>query len=93
MAINQKLVKHGTAGGVDINVDYARIGHADAPTKVTLSANYSITHDPGMLFRPQFTGASPANLEYPRTITNGTTLTLHKAEADALVAAGKAAYA
>lgn len=92
MAINQKLVQHGTAGGTPINVDLARIDHS-ITKKVTLSANYTILTGTGIPTRPSFTGASPSNLEYPRTINSGTTLTLHAAEADALVAAGKASYA
>jgi hypothetical protein len=38
MAINQKLVQHGTVGGsTTINVDLSRIDAAAAPRYVTLS--------------------------------------------------------
>lgn len=91
MAINQRLVQHGTAGGTAINVDMSRIEHG-APVKVQLSASYVMLSGAGIPSRPGMTGASAANLDYPRTIANGTTLTLLKGEADALVSAGKASY-
>ena len=89
---NAKNVSHGTAGGTTINVDMARIDHA-VTKRVTLSANYATQKEPGTPSRPQFTGAEASKLDYPRTITSGTTLTLSAAEADALVAAGRATYA
>jgi len=89
---NVKNVPHGTAGGSTINVDLSRIDHA-VTRKVTLLANYTTQKEPGTPTRPQFTGAEASKLDYPRTITSGTTLTLSAAEADALVAAGKATYA
>jgi len=85
------LVQHGTAGGTAINVDMSRIEHG-APVKVRLSASYAMIDAPGLPSRPGFTGASASNLDYPRTIANGTTLTLLKGEADALATAGKASY-
>ena len=92
MSINQRLVKYGTAGGTDINVDHARIDHS-VPVKVQLSADYILAaRQPGAPTRPSMTGVAAANLDYPRTIVSGTTLSLHKAEADALVTAGKASY-
>jgi uncharacterized protein (DUF2345 family) len=91
MAINPKLVLHGTAGGTAINVDMARIEHG-APVKVQLSASYAMIDGPGIPSRPSMTGAAAANLDYPRTIASGTTLSLLKGEADALVTAGKASY-
>lgn len=92
MALNPKLVQHGTAGGVAINVDLARLEHS-AAKRVQLSAPYATLTGPGIPTRPAFTGAAAANLDYPRTIASGTVLTLMPGEADALVAAGKAAYA
>jgi hypothetical protein len=90
MAINPTLVKYGTAGGTVINVDHSRIEHG-APVKALLSADYAtVQRPPGAPSRPGMTGAAAASLDYPRTILSGTTLSLHKAEADALVAAGKA---
>jgi hypothetical protein len=92
MSINPSPVKHGTAGGVEINVDFSRIDHAAAPVHVTLSADYMMLRPPGAPTRPGFTGSSPPNLDYPRTVTSGTRILVSKAEADALVAAGKASY-
>lgn len=92
MAQNSKAVAHGTAGGTAINPDLSRIDHGQT-RRVTLSANYATTKEAGTPTRPQFTGAEASKLDYPRTITSGTTLTLSAEEAAALVAAGKAAYA
>ena len=92
MALNPNNVQHGTAGGTAINVDLSRVDHAAAPRFVTLSANYVTLSGPGIPWRPGATGASAANLEYPKTITNGTRVLLHAAEAAVLVAAGKAAF-
>lgn len=92
MTINAKLVQHGSVGGTPINVDMARLEHGFTK-KVLLSSNYSMLHVPGMPSRPSFTGCAAANLDYPRTVTSGTTLTLHAGEADALVAAGAGTYA
>lgn len=91
MPINPTLVKYGTAGGADINVDHSRIEHS-VPVKVQLTASYSMLHVPHAPSRPGMTGADAAHLDYPRTIASGTVLSLLKAEADALVAAGKANY-
>lgn len=91
MPLNQSNVQHGTAGGTAINVDLTRLDHS-VPVKVLLSASYTTVHPPGIPSRPSMTGCAVANLDYPRTIANGTTLSLLKHEADALVAAGKASY-
>ena len=92
MTINPKLVLHGVSNGVNINADISRVDHS-APVKVHLTYAYAIgARDPGIPYRPQFTGAAAANLDYPRTIPINTTLLLHKHEADALVAAGCATY-
>lgn len=90
MTVNATLVKYGTAGGVDINVDHSRIDH-NAPVRVNLTADYVIAARlPGAPTRPGLTGRDAKNLDYPRTITSGTTIDVLKAEADALVTAGKA---
>jgi hypothetical protein len=88
-----RVFKYGTAGGVDINVDHARIDHS-VPVKVQLSVDYTtVARAPGAPTRPGLTGRDAAHLDFPRTHTSGTVLTLLKHEADALVAAGKATYA
>lgn len=92
MTINTKLVLHGTAGVTPINVDMSRVEHG-APVKVHLTSNYTILCGTGIPTRPNFTGASAVNLEYPRTLASGTTVSLLKGEADALVTAGVATYA
>ncbi len=91
MTVNQSLVLHGTAGGTPINVDVSRIEHGFT-RKVQLSASYAMSNSPGIPARPGFTGAAAANLDYPRTVSSGTVLTLLPGEAAALVAAGKASY-
>jgi len=91
MSESPRLIQHGTVGGTPINVDMARIEHS-APVRVRLTAAYAMLHPPGIPSRPGMTGASAANLDYPRTIATGTTLTLLKGEADALVTAGAAVY-
>jgi hypothetical protein len=91
MALNPALVKHGTSNGVDINVDLSRIEHG-AVRYVTLSYSYMTLNPPGAPSRPAFTGASAANLDFSKTIANGTRLALLAGEAAALVAANVAAY-
>lgn len=92
MAVNQTLTAYGSAGGSAINVDHSRLDHS-VPVSVLLSANYTTSARlPGAPTRPGMTGAAAASLDFPRTIASGTTLSLLKAEADALVAAGKATY-
>jgi hypothetical protein len=89
MAEGNRNTKTGTAGGADINVDLRPLDHA-APKKVQLSANYTLAYPPGYPTPPDLTGCAASNLYFPRTITSGTTIALVKAEADALIAAGKA---
>lgn len=91
MAINPKPVQTGTAGGVAINADFSRIEHA-ATVRVQLSASYSTAHNAGDPTRPDFTGCAASNLDFPKTIANGTVLHLLAHEAAALVAVGKASY-
>lgn len=91
MANNPKLVQHGTVGATAINVDMARL-EFNAPVRVQLSGNYARLKVPGSPTPPDMTGAAAANLDYPRTIPSGTIMAFVKGEADALVAAGAAAY-
>ena len=60
---------------------------------VVLTTDYSILHPPGMPSRPSMTGTDTADLDYPRTIASGTTLTLFAPEAQALISAGAATEA
>jgi hypothetical protein len=92
MPINPKLIRHGAVGGTPINVDLSRIDHSVA-VKVRLTSNYAMLSGLGIPARPSFTGAPAANLDYPRTIASGTTLSLFAGEAAALVGAGAATYA
>lgn len=90
MALNPKLVQHGTINGsTPINVDMSRIEHG-APVKVLLSTAYTIQCGGGIPARPQFTGAPVSMLEYPRTVASGTKLLLLAGEANALIAASAA---
>ena len=91
MSDSPRLVNHGTAGGTVINVDVTTIEPSGA-VKVQLTASYSRLHPPGVPSPPSMTGCAAVNLDFPRTIANGTVLALFKAEAAALVAAGKASY-
>ncbi|MHB8816557.1 MAG: hypothetical protein ACYDAE_25295 [Steroidobacteraceae bacterium] len=91
MSESPRLIQHGSVGGTAINVDMTHIDHS-APVRIRLTAAYTMLHPPGIPSRPGMTGASAANLDYPRTVANGTTLTLLKGEADALVTAGAAVY-
>ena len=92
MANNAKNVSHGTVGATVINVDLARVDHGAAAVKVQLSGNYVRSRPPGAPSAPGFTGAAATLLDFPRTHPSGAILTLHKAEAAALVSAGVAAY-
>jgi hypothetical protein len=83
------IVQHGTVGVTPINVDLSRVDHG-ATKRVQLSANYAMLHGPGIPWRPSFTGAAAANLDFPRTVASGAQLTLHVGEANALIAAGAA---
>jgi len=94
MAEANRNTQVGSAGGTVINVDLRPINHA-VSKKVTLSANYTTAYPPGYPSPPDMTGAEvkAGKLNYPKTINSGTTIALLGAEADALVAAGKASYA
>jgi len=92
MAINAKNVSHGLVGATPILVNMARI-ESSASVKVVLSSSYARATSTGTPSAPSMTGCASAGLDYPRTIASGVTLSLHKHEADALVAAGAASYA
>ena len=90
MSEGPRLLQVGTVGGAPINVDVKSLGGA-VPVSVTLSADYVIgARPPGYPARPSFTGVDAADLDYPRTIPSGTTLSLLAAEATALISAGAA---
>jgi hypothetical protein len=92
MTINARNVLYGTVAGTPINVDHSRIDHS-VPVNVQLSGNYvTAARAPGAPSRPSMTGAAAASLDAQRTVLSGTILSLLKAEADALVTAGKASY-
>lgn len=92
MTVHARMVKYGTAGGVDIMVDHS-VRIDPATRKVTLSADYLTSRrEPGTPTRTQMTGAEAVRHDTPRTIPSGTTMTLSSGEAAALVAAGKASY-
>jgi hypothetical protein len=90
MAETNRNTKTGSAGGSDINVDLLQPLHQGTRT-VTLSANYTPSYPPGYPMPPSMTGCAAANLYHGQTLTNGTVVTLLTAEANALIAAGKAA--
>lgn len=85
-----RLVRSGNIGASPINSDVRSLG-SDIAVPVRLLADYVTAQSVGMPTRPSMTGAASANLDYPRTIPAGSILTVLRAEADALVAAGKAA--
>ena len=91
MALNPKLVQHGTVGGTPINVDVTRLEH-NVSVRVQLSGNYARVHPPGMPSPPDMTGVAALSLDFPKTIPSGTVMRFLKAEADALVAAAAASY-
>jgi hypothetical protein len=91
MAETTRKVLAGVANGININVELLHPPHGSLKY-VTLSQNYARALPPGFPYAPAFTGAARASLDFPRTIASGTRLQLLGAEADALVAAGVAAY-
>ena len=90
-----RLVRTGTADPLGlataINANVTTLG-SDVPVRVTLMADYALDCPAGFPARPGFTGAMPVS-NYPHTIPSGTTLSLLKCEAAALVAAGAAVAA
>jgi hypothetical protein len=87
-----RLVTTGTVGGTPIQVDVTVLG-SDVPVKIRLTADYISQRPPGYPARPGLTGVDAGDLDYPRTITNGTTIALLACEATALVNAGAAVLA
>lgn len=90
-----RLVQTGiadpTGTATPINANVVSLG-VDVPVRVTLTKDYATLCPPGYPSRPGFTGAMPVS-NYPHTIQSGTTLSLLKCEADALVTAGAATLA
>lgn len=84
------LIKVGSSGGSDINVECTLFTNFYSTQQVTLSADYATLCPLGYPTRPAFMGASPSNADYPKTIANGSVVLLAKGEAAALIAAGKA---
>ena len=91
MTESARLVQLGTVNGTPILADVTVLG-SDVPVSVQLTADYVLANPrpPGFPFRPSMTGADAPHLDYPRTITNDTTLRVLRAEANALVTAGAA---
>jgi hypothetical protein len=90
-----RLVTTGTVNGTPIQADVRTLGNA---VKIQLLQDYQMLcpDSPvcqGFPQRPSMTGAAPGSLDYPRTITSGTTLTVLQCEANALIAANAATLA
>ena len=82
----KSTVQVGTVGDVPIYADIgAGIGEA---VSVVLLADYMPDSPPGYPIRPSFTGS--ASPKHPAVLVAGTRVSLHKAEADALIAGGYA---
>jgi hypothetical protein len=82
---------NGSATAIHANV--VTLG-SDAPVAVTLTHDYQIlARPPGYPSRPSFTGTRAADLDYPKTIPNGTTISVLRCEANALIAASAAVLA
>ena len=92
MTESARLVTVGTTNGgsTPIQADVTSLGGAVA---VTLSTDYALLDPPGYPFRASFTGSRAPDLQYPRTVVSGSTISVLKCEADALVNAGAAALA
>ncbi len=90
MAEGSRNVAIGTIGGTPINADMRRLGH-DAPVKVHLTATYVRQPLPGQPIPPEMTGVAASR--FTNTFQSGTTIALHKPEADAIVTAGGGTYA
>lgn len=90
--MNPSYVITGTVLGAPINTDVANgLGNAIA---VTLSNDYVLANPrpPGFPFRPSWTGADAADLDFPKTVPSGTRIFVLQCEAAALVNAGAASY-
>jgi hypothetical protein len=73
------------SGATNIVADVTTLGAAVA---VVLSTNYAALHwGPS---RPSMTGTDSGDLDFPRTILSGTTITVLNCEAVALIAAAAA---
>jgi hypothetical protein len=92
MSEGPRLLTVGTinGGAMPIQADVRSLG-SDVPVAVLLSTDYAMLDPPGFPFRTSFTGA--ATPQFPKTIASGTMLSVLRAEATALVAAGAATLA
>lgn len=91
MTESARTAKVGTIGGTPLTVATVHLSPSTL-VKVRLTATYATAREPGYPARPDFTGCAASSLDYPRNVASGTTLTLLKPEADALVTAGGATY-
>lgn len=97
MSEGARLVTVGTinGGSTPIQADVKVLG-SDVSVSVTLSTDYELAspRPPGFPSRPSMTGVHAAHVEYAgRVIPAGTTISVLRCEADALVAAGAATLA
>ena len=94
---NPRLITVGTinAGATPIQADVTFIDGTVPPTSVTLTTDYAMIEpvEGGYPARPFTIGRDQADIEYPRTITSGSTVALFACEADALINAGAAVLA
>ena len=92
MADDVRLVEIGTVGDTPVLADAKCLGH-DVPVKVTIGAtDFIASRPPGWPSRPHTTGSAAA--EGGTTIFRaGSTVSLFRCEAHALVAGGAASYA
>ena len=91
MTESARLVTVGTTNGGStlIQADVTSLG-SDVALAVVLSMDYAMLDPPGYPFRASFTGSRAPDLQYPRTVVSGSTISVLKCEADALVNAGAA---
>jgi len=92
MTESARLVTVGTTNGgsTPIQADVTSLGVAVA---VTLSTDYAMLDPPGYPFRASFTGSRAPDLQYPRTVVSGSTISVLRCESVALIAAGAATLA
>lgn len=76
-----------TSAPINVQTNVYWLGNCDT-TNTKLLTDYDMQSPPGYPSRPSCTGTNVP--QYPHTLQAGTTLTLLKVEADALIAAGAA---
>jgi hypothetical protein len=81
------VIKVGMMGDVPIMADIG--GGLGEAIPLVLRADYAMESPPGFPTRPSFTGAGAA---HPPLLRAGAKITVHAAEAKALIAAGAARY-